>query len=398
MRAFPLSVAYVLFPGVMLIGRLLDMPLPRNLVEALWISLAVLALAVILVRRAISLRSSGPAAAMLIAMAGVITLLFVRLVVPLSMGREVEWIPLAMELKPVFYLLIAMLWIWAFLPPKPGDFVRAGMALGALILSEIVIVSIWEGAIVRPRGSGEINYDACLLLLSALFAFERASAWRFLGTWVIMLALLATFSRTAMLAMVAIFLFGGRGWVLAKIAVVAVAGAFIVGSFLIRELPLDALNRLDRYWMWASAFDLLTTNPWSALLGFPLGASLPVEAPRYLASLWAAQAEGWGVEGVFPFNYHSFWLRVIIDWGALLAGGALVLLTWLGFSNKRSKLERGVAWLILAEGATMGLFFLSNVAIPLVLAMVAIYSPSVRWRNRVAGTFGHAEFEGTQER
>jgi hypothetical protein len=186
-------------------------------------------------------------------------------------------------------------------------------------------------------------------------------------TW-LLIGLLVTLSRTTLATTVIILVLFSHYSLGTKLAFGLLASIAIVYSFLVRDLPLQLVSA-DRYWMWRSGIELFQKNPQASLIGFPLNEVLPVEIPPALDWLWKDQQQSWGLSGIHPFNFHAFWLRIAISWGVpitILIGLGLISLS---MRKKFSALVRSLSVLVLIQGITMGVFYLSNVSIPLILGV-----------------------------
>jgi hypothetical protein len=361
----PLALAYFAYPLTSLAAETLGSALPRNWIDMAWPLLAAAALPALASGRCLPGRAAALGAAAL-CLAG--TAVLARFGGSLLAGQP-QWVPWLMELKPLVYLGAALCWLAAFGPPRPRHFVRWGALLAGALLLELAVRSLAAGAVVRPHGSGEVNYDACLLALSLCMALAGPRPRPGAALW-LLLGIAATLSRTALAtggALAFCFMPAHLG-VRLLLALACLGG--IWGSFAARGLSLESL---DRYWMWYSGLRLLATHPWRALTGFWPGLPLPAPVPPSLSGLWTSQSTAWGLSGVFPFHFHGFWLRLLLTWGALpLAALAAALPALL---RRSRRLLRSLALLCLLMGLTMGLFYLSNVAVPLYLALAAALRP-----------------------
>jgi len=370
LSAVPLFAAYIAYPLAVYAGRLFDVSIARNWIDALWLLLLFLALLFALQRQRSALRKSLGLA---LAMAGAVLALIVvfKFGAPLAQS-QVTAIPYLMELKPLYYLAVSMVWFFAFGPPEPRDFVRFGLWLSAFLILELGLGRISSLAL-RPFGSGEVNYDACLLLVSLCMATAAEQSSRKTKIW-IFLGIAASLSRTATAAAAVVVLFSPntRPWK-KMLMVCACAGAFAL-SFPLREIPAQGLESLERYWMWLAGINLVARNPVHGLFGFTAGLPLPVRAPEALSGLWMAQQRTWGISGIFPFHFHSFWLRAVLTWGLVSVSAALFFALLL-LKKHPHPVFISLAALCTVMGLTMGLFYLSNVAVPLYLAFAAAAYP-----------------------
>ncbi|MDY7001764.1 MAG: hypothetical protein SVS15_08290, partial [Thermodesulfobacteriota bacterium] len=321
LSAIPLFAAYIAYPLAVYAERLLDIPVARNWIDALWLVLLFLALLLGLQRQKLALRKSlGLIFAMCMAVIALVAVF--KFGAPL-MHSKITAVPYLMELKPLYYLAVSMAWFFAFGPPKPRDFVRFGLWLAAFLILEFCLGRLVSDLPLRPYGSGEVNYDACLLLISLCMATTAEQSSRKTKIW-IFLGIAATLSRTATAAAAVVLLLSPNTRAWKKILMVsACAGAFAL-SFTLREIPAQGLESLERYWMWLAGIDLVAKNPVQGLFGFTAGLPLPARTPDALFGLWLAQQRTWEISGIFPFHFHSFWLRAVLTWGLMSVVGAVL--------------------------------------------------------------------------
>lgn len=242
-----------------------------------------------------------------------------------------------------------------------------------MLMIEFLIGSAFQLSLYRPFGSGEVNYDAGLLLLSLIFCVTNKSLYRKYFIW-IFLGLLATFSRTSLLAACLVIFLTNKVSLKVRFATLICAGAAIYGSFLIRDLEFDSLERMDRFWMWSSAAGFFLENlTGTAFMVKPAG-PIVVEIPQYLEWLWTFQQEELGVAGVYPFNFHAFWLRFALAWGWVPTFFILFLSLSSAFydsKNKSGAISFSIICLVL--GATMGLFYISNLGVPFIIGCMRLF-------------------------
>jgi len=366
-RNFPLLLAYILYPTIMMFSRVFELSLARIWIDVVWVLLGIFVIFFAIARLSIS--ESRRVAWYVVPFFIIIVILAV-----LKWGggwyfSDIELIPYFMELKPVVYLLFAWAWVQVFGRLWQNYFVVFGAILGIIIIVDFFVESILAGSISRPYGSGEINYDACLLLISLIMSLVGKCQVRRVWTWLVVIGLFLTFSRTALAAAIVIIFLYSSVKFKTKLTISSLAFLFAIGSFVLRDLPLDTLSSMDRYWMWVSGIGLFIESPGQLVFGFPVGVALPANTPMAMEWLWESQSAGWGLSGVYPYNFHAFWLRLTITWG-ILAIGFLLMIVVLMLSRRREKLKKALYMLVLIEGVTMGLFYLSNVGVPLFLALL----------------------------
>ena len=376
--ALPLFLVYAVYPAAMPAGRYMGFAPPRMWIEGAWLILTGFAVLFCLGAAPRSRAASGRRVHLAgMFLFGLLLVGLVKFGTPLLHSRP--WlVPYLQEIKPLVYLLFSVLWAWTFGPPSARSFLGLGVFLAFLVLADLAVSSFQAGVLTRPMGSGEINYDACLLLIP-LAAFlgldpEGRPSWARIAAILIFLGLLATMSRTALAAAALMVLFLSRGRFAGRLVLIGACALFVYLSFVVRELPLMSLERMDRWWMWLAGVELFREYPLALVTGFPAGEPLPVAVPDAIRTLWEFQRQDWGLPGVHPFNFHAFWLRLALTWG--VAGLVVVnaALAWVA-SRGRDRFFQGFVILILVMGMSMGLFYLSNVAVALYLACAMGLAP-----------------------
>lgn len=366
----PLLLAYAAYPLAAHAQRMAGMAVMRNWIDAAWAVLAFAAILTLLAKRTLP---GTRARLFLVCSLLALSSLFAVVRFGPQLADGVALVPWLMELKPLYYLGVSLLWFAAFGPPRPEIFIGFGVLLAGLMLIEFAVASIAAGRPMRPAGSGEINYDACLMLISLVMGLYAAKLPH-TALIAIFGGLAVTFSRTSLIAAAVVFILAPGRSLVFKSAFASLSVAFMLLSFTVRELPMDAVEQLDRLVMWRAGVGLLMDHPWRALVGFAPGAPLPVDVPGGLKALWTQQQSAWNLSGVFAFNFHSLWLRGAVTWG-LAAQGALLALVARCACQGRNAPVRGLALLALPMGMTMGLVYLSNVAVPLFLACLCAAAP-----------------------
>ena len=358
MPSIPLVLAYVAFPLVDMSTRALGRETFRSWIDIAWLLLSLTAILHSILRLDRPLRFPHLPLEVLIAAPIVLILAIVPII-----GKDFSGVTYAMEMKPILYIAAAWLWVLMCGFPSRRAFVQAGLCLSALIVTECAISSVIYRTLTRPVGSGEVNYDACLIVLSLCVALADEntpgiySLLLFAGT-------LATFSRTGAAVALVILLVSRRVPLTAKVMAFGAAVAVSLFSFLIRGLELN-VDQIDRYLMWTSAIQLFTTSPSGLIWGYGAGARLPLSSsvPSGIEDLWLSQTQKLDLSGVYAFQYHAMWLRLVITWGIIVAALILMaVIVWI--FQKSSLLRRYLAIVVLLEGFSMGLAYLSNVGVP----------------------------------
>lgn len=373
----PLALCYVVFPISSYVSELTGFALWRNWIDLAWGLLGVGALIAGLAHGLTRQPSLNVWLGLCLCAIGLTWLSWGVL------SGHAPVVTAAMEAKPVLYVLIALLLTQAFGLPSPLAFCRYGSALAVILLFETAVRSVVTGTIVRPVGSGEVNYDAALLCLALVFALSRRELAHVYGP-VIFLGLLASFSRTSLLAASGALVFASTIPAALRVLMVGAAAGAGVMSFAIRDLEIGVLEGMDRYWMWSAGLEYLVSHAWSSAIGVVPGAAVDVDIPAPVADLWFSQQENINVDGIFPFHFHAMWLRFAIAWGW---GLALLLALWLGYHafvrRYRAPVAKTYFVVFMVLGLTMGLLYMSNVAVPYLLALNALLLEAKLWRQAV---------------
>jgi hypothetical protein len=374
LRNTPLALCYVAFPLSNQVAEAIGTPLYRNWIDIAWLLLvgAVLAL------RPFGRATRGVPVSRLLATTTCVAAVAWSLIGVMS--GLAPMVTAAMELKPVVYGLITIVLISRVAPPQPEAFCRYGAVLAALLVSEALVRSVAGAVVERPLGSGEVNYDAALLCIALVFAATDRRLARRYG-WVIWAGVLASFSRTSLIAACLVLLFSAVVTLRVRMLMSGLAVIAVLASFAIRDLEVGNVESLDRYWMWTAGLEYLSSNPLIGALGTAPGSMVDVDVPKFIAELWTDQQEKLDLEGIYPFHFHAMWLRLAIAWGWLpVALAALVFYRHFYSNPRRAPEGRPFLVVCVVLGLTMGLLYLGNVA-PVVL--LAAYQVHTRQRIRL---------------
>lgn len=340
----------------------------------LWLDFAWIILIIVLIGTAIARNVVLPAHKWLTLFApiGALYILIVRLVSVSSQNIFVEFLVVPIELKLLLYTFLATLISTLGHRSSPKTWQRAGFWLGIVIVIDTLAETIKNGEWTRPQGSGEVNYEALLLAISLAFSIYTTNSTlgaRIKHTWVPLLALILTQSRTMLLASFILYFVlspSNRIW---RLTVLVLGVGALLVAFQIRGLELT-IDTFDRYWMWVAGTDALSDIS-IFLSGITPGVPLPTEVPEAVADLWQQQTANFQNPGVYPFNFHAFWLRFAITYGV----PATALVLYFSISRILSKFattpERHLHGLLLLAGFTMGTLYLTNIGVPFLLAIHA---------------------------
>ena len=367
----PLWIAYVAFPLSYLLTDYLGVQFWRNWIDVAWILLTLSSMTLRYRKSKIRIHTITPVALMMVVLFGVMLALGA-----VAIGA-VPPVTAALELKPLYFLMVAVILVSNGVTPIPQQFCRAGVILSVVLVAEAALRSLYIGGLERPVGSGEVNYDASLILLSLVFALaKRDLAKRYAP--ILFVGLLASFSRTGLVAACLMLLISRTISVPLKIIAIIAALTGVVISFQIRGLDLTAIEGMDRYWMWVVGIKHFATHWTSLAINLAPGSSIDLDVPPYLFDLWQTQQEKLELEGIFPFHFHAMWMRVFFGWGWVPLLILLLMLIQMLFVPRGMPVDSRIyACTCLVLGLTMGLFYLSNVGVPYFLAWAHIRGQSI---------------------
>jgi hypothetical protein len=375
----PLALAYAILPVLTALSKLGWMPEPGP-PDAPWLVLACFGLAA-------SLRRPAPGAPprkgfifrlvlLLLALGGVV-LYRADLMADLS-----PILPYLKECGPLIYLLFAVLWALTLGMPDRRAFQKYGAVLGLLCLLDLIVELFLYQTVPTVRLIGNADTLAGLLLI-ALCAGLRPGEnqggvvepdqgnpwWRGL----VMLAIPASLSHTALFGAAWVILCFGRSKFWRRALYATACLGVLVGSFLLPATLSDAIRYTD-YWLWLEAVRLFTETPIRLFTGFPVDAPLPVQFPVGMGAIWEAATGAPAIFGAFLTQVPSFWLRLILAWGA---GVPLLLLATIFtlLLRRLTRLGTGLVAALFAQGMATPLLFDPATGVCVALAFVLALAP-----------------------
>lgn len=278
------------------------------------------------------------------------------------------WVPYLREIKPGLYLLFGALFISRWGSPSIEAFIRAGNFFSYLVLISFFIGILRGGS--RPEVIDEANYDNFLVLIACIASFAKFGL-KFDGRFLLyLLATLASQSKTGVVCffvIIAIFSIKEFG---VKVIIQLAAGLVVIAVVMaVRMSQIENIEDIDRFRMWLSYFELVKNSSLMSLLfGFFPGVPMRYDDPYIGWFITFQSEETLGILGLHPFNYHAMWLRLMCSWGVI---PLTIFALWLIKKFKITRISLAVLSLIVIQGASMGVFYLSTVAVPLILFIVA---------------------------
>lgn len=365
-----LYLCYVAFPAAAIVFRLTSEGVYfRQWLDAVWVFLTVLLASVLASpRRSLSAREW----VMLFAPLAAFSLIVIRLLAGAAQGMSIEASVLVIEFKLLLYAVLAALIIALAGSPSARAWQRAGFWLGVVVVIDTVAETLKNGVWSRPQGAGEVNYEAMLLAVSLAFSLYiklDTRIERIKYVLVPLVALVLTQSRTMVLASFVMYFMLSRSHRLWRIFALVIGLSVSLALFNTRSLELSP-DSIDRYWMWVAGMEVLR-DPSAFLAGGPPGVPLSINVPAAVFDLWQQQTASLVKPGVYPFNFHAFWLRFAITFGVPAMSAVLWYSLYKLFSRRAPTAERHLYGLFALASCTMGSLYLSNVGVPLLLAFHA---------------------------
>jgi hypothetical protein len=363
-KNFPLLLAYCIYPLVNIVLRINNVKIVNQWIDISWIILLIVTISLLPFKRKnpkVKLTKNWPL--LVIITITYIIIKILQLIYAIN-HNSFSVIPFLMEMKPLFYLFFSLLWFYIFGLPSEKSFKYFGLVLSIIFIADFLIEGlILNQGIMRVRGSGEPNYDAMLLGISYILSINEFD----IANLVILVGIAATFSRTSILAiLVVILLFQKISF--QKFVILATGSLILAYTFIVRNLSFE-IQTMDRFWMWKTLGDVIKTNGVGLLFGFPIGIRLPFTMPLNLRVLWTSQEYAWGLTGIFPYNFHSMWIRFILSLGLPFVVILVILSCIYLLKYKNDHILIALLFFILIEGLSMGVFYLSNVGIPCITAL-----------------------------
>lgn len=364
---FILGFCYAFIPISALTYRIFtNEKFPRELIDPIWLLILVgTAVYTAITKPRLQKPSSILLTASILLTLYILTVIFSTLGTEPKTQRNIA----AFELKLPLYTAIASLSL-ALTPNNPRlTIVKLGALLSTIITIDTIHQSIIYQTFSRPQGSGEVNYDALLISIALCVAVgnRKTIPLRYLAC--LSIGLLLSQSRTMLFSTIlAISIYTNIST--AKKTLILIAGMIVFGAtFEARGLEIS-VESVDRYWMWVTGIEALS-DPAVFLFGNKLGMPLLVDIPEPVYDLWMGQTQYLTIQGVYTYNLHAFWLRFAGNYGA---PAAITLAAVILFISHRANNTDGkmASLAIILSGFTMGTFYLTNVATPVLICLAIL--------------------------
>lgn len=279
-------------------------------------------------------------------------------------------VPFMMEMKPIFYFLVAILTINIYGPPSLNIFELCVRYFAVLIIMDFCI-RIALGHHSRPAILDESNYDN-LIVMAGFISYLRMKNGKYDGFIVLyLLATLASQSRTGMACFAVIFMLNNlnaRGMLYLMFAPIVLVVFYLIAMDRGGE---GTVEDIDRFRMWKSYFSVFANEAgWlERIWGFFPGVPIRLYDPDIQYFIETQTEKILGEKGLHPFNYHGMWLRIVSTWGI---AGCIFYTMAVFLSVKKDRSGISFIGLVFLQGISMGVFYLSTVSFILIMFVFAL--------------------------
>ncbi len=296
-------------------------------------------------------------------------LCLLKYVFPLSSG-DISLRASIMDGKWLVYLLSATLWIYNFGSPRIDRLYRYCIFFCGIYICKALYM-VFTGTLSRAGVLMEANYDGYMILMIYCFSctVKNKKKW---WNWLIIFATLLTFSRTGWASLFAIFCYKiYKKNILYLILLIPIVLVLLrIGA----ELRGESASNMDRFVYWQQAFLYFgNTSIGNILLGSTPGVALKVHVMPEFAWTVDNFEEMRNLRGVYPFMFHSTYLRLAITWGVFGALAYLYVLVRYFFKSKYMPLKY-LCLITLIQSFSLSALTLQNVSFLLFVLFVTSWN------------------------
>lgn len=286
--------------------------------------------------------------------------IIIKYVVPWN-SMQISLVASVMDGKWVVYLAFALLWIDTFGYPDVNKIYKYCLFFSIIYILKALYM-ILSGHLTREGLLLEANYDGFMILIVYCFRSIPSNNQKWWKDAIFILATLLTFSRTGYACLFAMLIYKAlKRNILYLLIILPFAFIAIYFGYSIRGG--QSANNLDRFVYWSQALVYFKQTNWTTLFfGSAPGKSL--EMPILPEFYWTVENfdEIRNLNGIFPFMFHSTYLRLAFTWGIFIA---FVYLIYLIIKILKSKYRPMVylCILVLIQSFSLSALTLPNVSL-----------------------------------
>lgn len=307
-----------------------------------------------------------------------VVLCLLKYVIPIG-GDKISLNASLMDGKWFVYLLATALWINLFGSPRIERLYRYCIFF-CIIYSCKALYMIYTGTLSRAGVLMEANYDGYMILMIYCFSCvikDKKKWWN----WLIILSTLLTFSRTGCASLLAIFCYKiFKKNILYLVLLVPVVLVLLrVGT----DLRGESASNMDRFVYWQQAFVYFeNTSLGNVFFGATPGISLKMRILPEFAWTVDNFEDMRNLRGVYPFMFHSTYLRLAITWGIFGALAYLYILVKYFFKSKYMPLKY-LCLITLIQSFSLSALTLQNVSFLLFVLLITSWNKDYEARKSI---------------
>lgn len=280
---------------------------------------------------------------------------------PYVLVDNLQTVALVMDGKWVAYLVLAIMWVDTYGYPSIEKTYKAGVFFSIIYIAKAFYILATQHDLSRSGLLLEANYDGFMILIVYCFSSEvkNKKKWEDL---ILLFATFMTLSRTGFASLFAMWIImAARKNLMWLVLLIPLLGGMAYLGVMMRGV--DSAGHLDRFVYWNQAFIAFEHEDFE---NFVLGniPGLPLKMPVLSEFMWTIDLfeEGRNVNGIFPFMFHSAYLRIAFTWGIPIAVLLIIYFIRKFFKAKYLPLKR-LCIIILVQSFSLSTLTLPNVSL-----------------------------------
>ena len=301
-------------------------------------------------------------------------LLTVKYLLPILWINNITWRAFFIDLKWIYYLLIALLWINSFGKLNIEKLYKGGRNLCIIYISYILIKTAQNGAYSRfYELMYESNYVCFLFLIPFCFIRQLNRPKKEYAIFII--ATLLSGSKTGIVSLVALLIYPlyekSRNKLIYWLLIPALLCIYIYVFFTSKGV--GNLEDVDRIIFFVQFYEYLRDTNWPNIL-FGVYAGAPMQLSVIPAFNWYIENfENINhITGCYPFYFHSTYIRLAIVWGIPCVSVFLFWIFRLLYKTENNALKNLII-LFLLQSISMSTLTLTTVSFLFFLTFLSVY-------------------------